>query len=52
MAGGLVQSFDKKQIKMTKLPSSLMPEGLALTMTEAELVDLVEYLVSLKNAEK
>jgi len=48
MPGGLAQTFEKKQVKTTKLPASLMPEGLALTMSEAELVDLVEYLASLK----
>jgi len=48
MPGGLAQTFEKKQVKTKKLPASLMPEGLALTMSEAELVDLVEYLASLK----
>ena len=36
--------------KRQKLTTSLMPVGLQLTMSTQELVDLVEYLASLKKA--
>lgn len=39
-------------VKRQKLASSIMPAGLQLTMTTQELVDLVEYLATLKKAEK
>ena len=35
--------------KLVKQPISLMPEGLHESMTQQELVDLVEYLASLKS---
>jgi len=53
MPGGISQEIDKKHIaSMEELPQSLMPEGLHQTMSEAELVDLVEYLAGLKRKEK
>ena len=50
MAGGLKQTIKKKDItKKSKMEISLMPEGLHLAMSENELVDLVEFLSSLRN---
>lgn len=37
-------------LERKKLPVSLMPGGLQAAMTEVELVDLIEFLASLKNA--
>jgi putative membrane-bound dehydrogenase-like protein len=37
-------------ISRTRLETSMMPEGLHSTMTEQELVDLVEYMASLRQA--
>ena len=46
-ANGKDHKIAKKEIdSRTKSPKSLMPED--LPMTEAELIDLVEYLYSLK----
>jgi len=43
------QKFAKKSvIKSEKLPTSLMPSGLNQALTQDDLVDLVEYLSSLK----
>jgi hypothetical protein len=43
------QTVLKEKIQSrTKLESSLMPSNLQATMTEQELVDLVEYLITLK----
>jgi hypothetical protein len=39
-------------VKMEELSQSLMTEGLYRQIKEQELVDLVEYLSSLKPAEK
>lgn len=48
---GVVTKVKKADIaKRQKLTSSLMPVGLQLTMSTQELVDLVEYLASLKKA--
>jgi putative membrane-bound dehydrogenase-like protein len=48
-ANGKDTRLDKKEIESrTKSPTSLMPAELAATMTEDDLVDLVEYLYSLK----
>ena len=49
MPGGLRQTLDKTTVKArTKMPTSLMPPGLHLAMKEQELVDLVEFMASLK----
>ncbi len=47
--GGLVKSFKTSALKSYKqVPESLMPEGLADGMKTTELVDLIEYLSTLK----
>ena len=47
--GGIVKSFKTSALKSYKqLPESLMPEGLADGMSTTELVDLIEYLSTLK----
>ena len=47
--GGIVKSFKTSALKSYKqLPESLMPEGLADGMSTKELVDLMEYLSTLK----
>jgi putative heme-binding domain-containing protein len=47
--GGLVKSFKTSALKSYKqIPESLMPEGLADGMNTTELVDLIEYLSTLK----
>jgi putative membrane-bound dehydrogenase-like protein len=49
LPGGATNSFAKKQIaKREKLATSLMPSGLNQALSQQDLVDLVEYLVSLK----
>ena len=49
MAGGIAQAIDKAQIAdRTQLPTSLMPPGLQAAMSEKDLIDLVEYLTTLK----
>mgnify|MGYP005690506283 FL=1 len=49
MVGGLSQRIKKADIsKRSKMDMSLMPEGLHLAMTENELIDLVEFLSSLR----
>ena len=49
MAGGLRQTLAKKDIQSReKMKTSLMPAGLHLALKEQELVDLVEFLASLK----
>ena len=49
---GIVSKVKKADIaKRQKLTTSLMPMGLQLTMSTQELVDLVEYLASLKKAD-
>ena len=49
MVGGVSQKVKKADIaKRTKMKASLMPEGLHLAMSEKELVDLVEFLSSLR----
>jgi putative heme-binding domain-containing protein len=49
VAGGIVMRYPKSEIvKQQKQTLSIMPAGLQQTMTKEELVDLVEYLVSLK----
>ena len=47
--GGIVKSFKTSALKSFKqLPESLMPEGLADGMSTKELVDLLEYVSTLK----
>lgn len=49
MVGGVSQKLKKSDVaKREKMKSSLMPEGLHLAMSEKSLVDLVEFLASLK----
>jgi putative heme-binding domain-containing protein len=49
--GGLVTRYKKSDIaRRTKQKLSIMPAGLEQTMTGEELVDLVEYLSSLKHS--
>ncbi len=49
LPGGASSKFDKKQIaKREKLTTSLMPSGLNQALTQDDLVNLVEYLFSLK----
>lgn len=50
-AGGVVTKYRKTDLmKREKQPQSLMPEGLAVVLPLQDLVDLVEYLSSLKKA--
>ncbi len=49
LPGGVTNKFDKKQIaKREKLTTSMMPSGLNQALTQEDLVNLVEYLFSLK----
>jgi putative heme-binding domain-containing protein len=49
MPGGIQNRYKKADIsKREKLPISLMPTGLQAVMTTDQLVDMVEYLASLK----
>lgn len=49
MAGGTTQNLKVSNIKSKKqLPNSLMPTGFHESMSQQELVDLVEYLVGLR----
>ena len=49
LPGGASNSFTKKQIaKREKLTTSMMPSGLNQALSQQDLVDLVEYLASLK----
>jgi putative heme-binding domain-containing protein len=51
--GGIVTRYHKTDIlKRTKQTLSIMPAGLQQTMSTKELVDLVEFLSSLKKAKK
>lgn len=48
-ANGKDTKIDKKEIESrTKDPKSIMPDNLLVYMTEEELVDIVEYLATLK----
>jgi len=50
-ANGKDTKIEKKDIESrTKSPASLMPDNLLVYMTEQELVDMVEYLFTLKTA--
>ena len=49
MAGGVSQKVKKSDVfKRAKMKISLMPEGMHLAMSESELIDLVEFLSTLK----
>jgi putative membrane-bound dehydrogenase-like protein len=49
LPGGITQKFAKNTIaKREKLATSMMPSGLNQALTQDDLVDLVEYLASLK----
>jgi putative heme-binding domain-containing protein len=49
LPGGVSQNFKTSGLKSVKqLPNSLMPEGLADGMSTPDLVDLMEYLNTLK----
>ena len=49
--GGISTTYKIRDIKSTtKLPNSIMPPGLQATMSPQELVDMVSYLHSLKQA--
>ena len=49
LPGGAAQKVSKNNIaKREKLTTSMMPVGLANILTQQDLVDLVEYLASLK----
>jgi putative heme-binding domain-containing protein len=49
LPGGATTKVAKQQIaKRDKLPTSMMPSGLNLTLSKDDLVNLVEYLASLK----
>jgi putative heme-binding domain-containing protein len=50
---GIVTKYKKSEIaSRAKLDRSLMPEGLARGLTEQQLVDVVEYLASLRKGER
>ncbi len=50
MPGGITQTIEKATIsKRHPMDQSLMPPGLAATLSTQELADLVAYLVTLKN---
>ena len=49
--GGLVNKYQKREVAQREVQKqSIMPEGLATNLTAQELVDLVEYLASLKKS--
>lgn len=49
LPGGVANTFEKKQIeKREKLPTTMMPTGLQAMFSQEDLVNLVEYLSSLK----
>lgn len=49
LPGGVANTFEKKQIeKREKLPTTMMPTGLQAMFSQDDLVNLVEYLSSLK----
>jgi putative membrane-bound dehydrogenase-like protein len=51
LPGGATNKFDKKQItNREKLTTSMMPSGLNQALSQDDLVNLVEYLASLKTA--
>jgi putative heme-binding domain-containing protein len=49
LPGGATQKFRKSDVtKREKLATSLMPSGLNQALSQDDLVNLVEYLASLK----
>ena len=51
LPGGVANTFEKRQIdKREKLPMTMMPSGLQAMFSQEDLVNLVEYLSSLKAA--
>lgn len=49
LPGGITMNVEKKQVaSKKKMKLSLMPQGLQAALSTQELIDLVEYLVSLK----
>jgi putative heme-binding domain-containing protein len=49
LPGGAANKFGKREIaQREKLPTSMMPSGLNQALSQQDLVDLVEYLASLK----
>ncbi|MEP6668024.1 MAG: PVC-type heme-binding CxxCH protein [Chthoniobacter sp.] len=49
LPGGATNKFGKREIaKREKLPTSMMPSGLNQALSQQDLVDLVDYLASLK----
>ena len=48
--GALIPTRKSEIVSKTAIKGSLMPEGLAFSMTQNELVDLVEYLMTLKKS--
>jgi putative heme-binding domain-containing protein len=49
LPGGVANTFEKRLIdKRDKLPMSMMPTGLQALFSQDDLVNLVEYLSSLK----
>jgi len=49
LPGGATQKFAKNDIKSReKLATSMMPSGLSQALTQEDLVNLVEYLSTLK----
>ena len=49
LPGGATNKFAKRDVsKREKLPTSLMPSGLNQALSQQDLVDMVEYLASLK----
>jgi putative membrane-bound dehydrogenase-like protein len=49
LPGGATQKLNPKEVtKREKLPTSLMPAGLSAVLSQDDLVNLVEYLASLK----
>ncbi len=52
-AGGITAPYEKESIlDRSTEPVSMMPAGLQRSMTTQELIDLIEYLTSLKKVEK
>lgn len=49
LPGGITNAFDKRQIdKREKMPTTMMPTGLQALFSQEDLVNLVEYLSTLK----
>ena len=49
LPGGAAITYQKRDVaKRDKLPNSMMPSGVNQALTQEDLVNLVEYLASLK----